>query len=270
MTNRQINEHDVSAILWDLEMTSIFFDEPLEVEIPGFGTHSVGTGLGGFAWSFFQRGFNCVACGNCCQSLNGQPFNRRLWFWYANEPRPVRESIQELQIKINGIHRVIAVHINEHQFQCDFLGPKQWVESDGIYDEIPLENMKFVKSDAFPDLVPQQYCTIHSPNEKPAHCMIYPGAAVYRPGKAKIPVLSRRLPGRNWRWPQCPVDLHNSPMRQEDLDNDEYVLSVWQGALGDLPHSRVSECVELWRQTTRDIQATGKAPQTNVLFKEAL
>lgn len=263
MLSKPLSPSDISSILWDLKTVSIFFEDPLEVDIGG-NLYSVGDGLGGFSWSFFQRGFDCTGCGNCCQSLHGE-FNRQLWFWYPNEPHP--GSLDSLQIRINGQPLEIHLHRNVSTTQCDFLGQRSWVPSEEQSEAYRGHKINLVLNEQ--GQVPIQYCTIHEPRLKPAHCVLYPGAVVAPTGKARLPLLSRRLPGRNWRWPQCPIDVTSIPLRAEDIENDRFVFDVFASNLKDFPKSRVSECLGIWERTVSQVQA-GKIPTESIRFSEIL
>ena len=260
MTSPYLTSSDIESILWDLKTLSIFFPEPLEVSIPGHKSMTVGDGYGGFSWSFFQRGFECTACGNCCQSLHGE-FNRRLWFWYENEPRP--EGLIPLEIEINSSRVPIYIHLNESKTQCDFLGDRSWVPiDDDIVEQYQSHKIKLVETG---DKVPIQSCTIHDPLVKPAHCMMYPGAAIFPTGKSKTLLLSRRLPGRNWRWPQCPIDVTNVPLRPQDTSLDRYVLGTWAKATRHVPGNDIDKAISLWELATFNT-THGQPPTESIQF----
>jgi hypothetical protein len=215
-----LSTEDISHIVYDLLDVSIFFDFPISIQIQG-RTIEVGKGLGGFSWSLFQRGADCNSCGNCCKHTF-----RDLWFWWDSEPhRP--EGLEPIVIQINRVPTTLWLHRNEMGAdRCDFLVDAK----DGDRDV--------------------GYCALHAVPEKgnikPAHCHAHPLTGVYlHPGRQKY-LLNRRLPPRNWRWPNCPIKPEQTPYQVKDLLDDQYILTSWVKALMNIPGNRAREMFDRW------------------------
>lgn len=238
---QKLQPRDISDIAYDVEEISIFFDTPITFSIlerPDLGEKTVGSGLGGFSWTFFQRGAECTMCGNCCKSTY-----RNVWFWWHDEPHP--DSVEACTLVLNGHNVPIFIHYNSEangMQRCDFLVD---TEVNGVVLGL---------------------CGLHEAGIKPNHCRQHPMSSVHNVHlkDGVIPLISRRLPSRNWRWPKCPVDVAKVPMSADQMSTDRAMLKVWEKALWQVPGSHVVEARTLWEVTSGRI-----LPQTsNLLFKD--
>lgn len=222
---------DYDSVLWDLEQVALFFRAPLKVRLPGKSeTFSVGSGLGGLHWSLFSRGFPCISCGMCCHTDPGKIFNRRLWFWWASEPHP-DAGVFATELEINGVAVPIRYHISADRSSCDYLRADK-----------------------------PKLCSIYQ--VRPAHCMATLGNCVmYRVGKDRMPMLSRRKPSRNWRWPKCPAQVYTAPRTKQDIENDLYLFGVWKQNLAQIPGCVVREAEALYVRNLNQ-------PARSLLFKD--
>lgn len=245
----ELTDRDLTDLVYDLSEASIFFPEPPTVEIDGRqGALATWEGFGGFSWSLFQRGAYCNLCGNCCKNTH-----RRVWFWWPGERHP--DNTQTLPITINGAKIDLQIHVNSDangMARCDFL-------SDLDYD---VQNYDGIWRKA-------AGCSLHGPDGgiKPNHCRTHPQTGVYkvRVGKTQVPMLSRRLPSRNFRWPTCPVDLKLIPLDAEQIATDTKMWQTWVEGYGNVPGCFVWQAYALWEELVN-----GPVPTTNILFKDRL
>jgi len=239
-----LHEKDCIDIAWDWEMFSIFFPKPITLEFPEQGvTKTVGSGYGGLSKSLFQRGFDCNLCGRCCRNTH-----RRIWTWLPSEtPHPNHRVVS---IIINGqTEWNLAVHVNKNGgVKCDYLTP------------IPGEF----------ELGVREACSIHDTTQ-PVHCKTYPGVAVYnvRHGDSRVPLLSRRLPPRNWRWPKCPIPIYELPLARSDIENDLVIWDHWVSSFKSIPGNCVELAFDLYIKTIQQV-AEGTPQETNLLFSDFL
>lgn len=233
----QLTQRDLTDIAYDIREISIFFRDPITFSLPDrpdLQPMTVGQGLGGFSWSLFQRGADCNLCSNCCRNTH-----RRVWFWWSTEPHP--DSVEHIRLELNGWVRDVWVHLNlvNDQAKCDFLVDS--VAEDGRAIGL---------------------CGLHEAGLKPNHCRTHPQTGVYlvNTTRGKVPLLSRRLPSRNWRWPDCPIDVAKVPMSNEQFETDSKMWEVWDQNLSGVPGSLVANAREVW----------SRGPYgTNVFFEDA-
>jgi len=242
-------ERDLEDILYDLRDASIFFRNRLDVYIPGYPEFKVGMGFGGYHWSFFQRGADCIACGNCCKRTF-----RRIWFWWESEKNRPR-GLQPLDIRINGKWTRVWVWVNSGYEQCDFLQEQ---------DELVEFDFRGEHKTQW-----KEYCVLHlhEPNLKPVHCHLHPLTGLYAHKGALL--LSRRLPSRNFRWPECPISISEVPYTVKDYLDDRYSLEHLAMALEKIPGSWAWDAVRLWEKNAQ-LSLLNKERVGTILFEETL
>lgn len=167
-------------------------------------------GPGGFSHTFFTRSQDCVfGCGACCRRTF-----RDEWHWLEGERRPDVELSEEL-FTING--QEIPIYIYKNQLgdkQCDFLNER------GL-------------------------CNIHLEGTKPVHCLMSPQVGAYE--YSGIFYLSKRLPSRNWRWPQCPINLAATPPPDEkERAMDRQILTRLSQGLGMVKGCILPDLLEVY------------------------
>jgi hypothetical protein len=253
MTKGVLQPSDFGDFWYDFGRTySIFFQRPFELVVPGVGREVVGAGPGGFASSLFARGFNCIACGRCCYG------SERTWSWLPGSTPP--EDTIEVEITLDGHPLPLRVHVNQgdsHTDGCDYLRKTQPGEIQLSLDGVT------------PSL---GYCSIWADGKDlPDHCRQLPDMAVYSPRskRGRIPLLSRRLPPRNWQNPKCPVPINTIPLDQPTIEKDRAVWSRWVNGLRGVPGCFVEYAYELWEQTI-DQTLQGFPPTGNLYFSDIL
>lgn len=241
---KELTERDYQDILYDLTDASIFFNKPLKVEFPEAKlSYQVGNGLGGYSWTLFHRGADCTVCGNCCKRTF-----RRIWFWWDTEDkRP--DGLGSLTVLLNNHPITLWLHINEQgEDRCDFLVDDTW---NGL--EVG-------------------YCSLHRTlrgNIKPVHCHLHPLTGVYKVNTVRGTryLLSRRLPHRNFRWPQCPIPVAEVPYLSKDFADDEFGLRRISKALHDVPGSFSHMAYYLWRDEAMKA-LSGNPTSENIFFED--
>lgn len=169
---------------------------------------TMSSGPGGFSQTFFQRTQQCTACGACCKRTF-----RDEWQWFGVEPRPDEEMERRVEI-FNGVEIEVFVYKNKKgDAQCDFL------QEDGK-------------------------CGIHMQGVKPIHCVMSPQIHAYV--TRGVYYLSKRLPSRNWRWPQCPIVMADTPPpNEEEKKQDMKILETYYKAFGHVEGCMLGEIIEL-------------------------
>ncbi len=180
-------------IAWALRQYLSFMPEPAEVQFPSGQTIRVG-GWSGFSRTWFARGQHCSLdiCPSRCCVGH-----RISWFWFPEDPHP--DGLPETIIRINGEPQVIYVHENVNPTRCDYLNP------NGLG------------------------CSIWRKGQ-PVFCWVNPQMGLYPHGGRLW--WFKRLPPRNWRWPQCPVDLAET---RPDPAWDAKVLTAMIHPLRNIP-----------------------------------
>jgi hypothetical protein len=240
MTIGTLLPRDFDDFVYDWGRTySIFFSQPLTLVVPGVGKGTFGSGLGGFSPSIFSRGMKCIACGRCCYG------RERVWTWFVDPDVTPPEDTSAFTIFVNGAPVPLWVHVNRGDPRidgCDYLINKGSLSLDGVTPS-------------------QGFCRLWAEGrDLPTHCRQLPDYAVY-PVRG-TPLLSRRLPPRNWRAPKCPIDVASLPLDQETIEKDRYVWHRWLVGLRGLPGCHIEEIYELWEKLLHT------PPRTPVLFSE--
>lgn len=249
MTKGFLRPQDWGDFEYDFGRTlSIFFAEPLRLEVPGVGEGTLGMGFGGLAASLFQRGFYCTACGNCCYG------DERVWLWLPPFGPQVPYDTQFLTVFVNGKPLVLRVHVNARNAKtegCDYLDRGQTLTFDGQPS--------------------RGQCTLWAQGKTlPHHCRQLPDMAVYAPNslRGRVPLLSRRLPPRNWQSPKCPIPVTEIPLDPATIRKDWDVWQTWVVALQDLPGCYVKQAFELWWAKVQEVRR-GR-PAENLYFADQI
>lgn len=236
-------KRDITELLFDFRFASIFFETPLTIEILG-NTINVGEGLGAISHTLFERAQGCTMCGRCCHTKE-----RANWQWWQHEEKP--DGLIPVDFRVNGQLDQMFVYKNTTTpyDKCGFLVP---LTPDPVTNE------------------PREGCSLHLVNNenthgygiKPGHCQ-YEFMTCVKPVNTVfgiVHMLSRRMPGRNWRSPQCPVDVAKLPITPAQIDEDHFFWRKWVASWGHWPGSHIERGYDLWQKETLRRQVEGPNP----------
>lgn len=235
-----LTPQDLGDFMYDWRTYSIFFESPVSVTVPGVGEFTVGSGLGGFSPSIFVRGMKCIACGRCCYG------HERVWTWFETPGGRFPDDTVRLIITVNGHPLPLRAHVNRGNPRvdgCDYLVQKGELSLDGVTPS-------------------KGFCRLWRDGlDLPTHCRQLPDYGVYpvRTSRGTVPLLSRRLPPRNWRSPQCPINVQALPLDDTTLEKDRRVWRQWVDGLTGLPGSKIDLIYALWERYVT-------SPPTGVIF----
>lgn len=265
-----ITKADLPWFETELLKISIFFPEPLHLEVPGIGELVVGTGYGGFSHTLFSRGDYCTGCGRCCL---GQ--YRRTWLWSDHDPAP--EGAPEIEVLINGHPHRYSYHLQTDvsRGRCDYLEPVYWLEPHGFEPgiqareehDLPMWGCVLFGDQDF-DVEGRKQA--QDPNRMPPGCQtgifVEPKKVNLKRGQRYL--LSRRLPSRNWRWPDCPVDVYSTPYSSPVSKSDIKHLTGFRDNYRHIPGSCLEEALALYKSVSASVRLEGRTVEDNILLED--
>lgn len=192
---------------WLLEQYLTLMPEPVEVVFPDGDVKHIG-GFGGFSRTFFERGRGCTTdgCdGRCCKR-----YSAGWWFYLPSEGVVHPERLESEELILNGYTLPILTHGNENE---------------------QAEGCQHLCDDGKCDLYPRRHAIV---------CNMSPHVGVH-PYRDRL-YWAKRLPPRNWRWPQCPI---NPAEQKPDIEDDVQLFTAlveglkntpgWDERMDDLP-----------------------------------
>ncbi len=228
--------------LYNWSTFSMFFSEPVSLELGGQQLELEGK-PGGFSWTLFQRSFTCTFCNRCCLGDHV-----RIRTWFPQEPAPPQAI--EVPCTLNGVPFPLRIYTSEQDTTihgCDFLS---------------------FQNERHPQTGTQiAFCSLWEKGQTPLNCQAFPGLLPQKVNSrfwGPTRVLTRRLPGRNWAKPQCPVDIY-SPPDERRIAADRALLSGWRKALSPIPGCFIEPAYELW-ESLIERTLKGDPPKENVFF----
>lgn len=195
--------------------------------------------------------------------------HRRVWYWHEYDPRP--DGLNTFDAIINGKRVTYFYHMQQdpgYTTACDYLDP---YFVDGVQQKDIFGNLMHIctlHGDENP-MNHQESVGLRDPDIKPLHCSLSPFVMVREVSynNEKRPVLSRRLPARNWRWPKCPIDLNKISLTHQIAAMDGRNLRRLLEEYRHLPGSRMEEAIRLWADEADRVIEGNQHPRTLWLFE---